>query len=116
MRLTPEAIVRQPLRVASELTKAAFAECLHAPFEIELPNGTRSKVELVEVNEGRANARHESFSLLFRGDCNVVHPQATYSMQHATMGMFDIFITPVARNEQGTFYEAVFNRLLDAGS
>jgi hypothetical protein len=33
-------------------------------------------------------------------------------MKHDSIGDFDLFLVPIGRDESGTFYEAVFNRLI----
>lgn len=50
----------------------------------------------------------ETFSLLFRDTTQRVLPQGTWRMRNATLGELDIFLVPVARDKDGTSYEAVF--------
>jgi hypothetical protein len=33
-------------------------------------------------------------------------------MKHEAIGDFELFLVPIGRDETGTFYEAVFNRLI----
>ena len=33
-------------------------------------------------------------------------------MTHDSIGEFELFLVPVGRDDSGTFYEAVFNRLV----
>jgi len=94
------------------LTKSAFAENLNTKFWLRDPAGERVAIDLVELNDSRSSPQNEAFSLLFRGDSRQVYPQRLYSVEHDTMGAFDLFLVPVGRDEKGTFYEAVFNRLL----
>jgi hypothetical protein len=37
-------------------------------------------------------------------------------MKHESIGDFDLFLVPIGRDESGTFYEAVFNRLIEVPS
>jgi hypothetical protein len=54
----------------------------------------------------------EQFSLRFRGDRASVYPQRIYAIKHDSMGEFELFLVPVERDDSGTFYEAVFNRVI----
>ncbi len=71
------------------------------------------ELELVEVR-GYRNAAEEQggmerFSLTFSGPSDIQLPQHTYQLEHEQMGQLEIFIVPIARNDQGFRYEAVFN-------
>jgi hypothetical protein len=33
-------------------------------------------------------------------------------MEHDEMGQFDLFLVPIRQDDQGFYYEAVFNRIL----
>jgi hypothetical protein len=96
-----------------DLTKSLFEATLNTKFLLHSADGEPAALDLVELNNGYSNSLYESFSLLFRGDNRQVHPQRTYLVEHEALGSFDLFLTPVARNSQGTLYEAVFNRLVN---
>ncbi|MHC4695587.1 MAG: DUF6916 family protein [Planctomycetota bacterium] len=99
--------------MAEKLTKEAFSNCLHSKFRIlDKSSPTVIEAELVEVHEGRSSAQHEQFSVLFAGPCEPCLPQRTYEVEHAAMGSFDLFLVPIGADQDGTRYEAVFNRLL----
>ena len=51
----------------------------------------------------------ERFSVFFDGPSHVRLPQLLYSLKHAKMGEFEIFLVPISGNEKGFRYEAVFN-------
>ena len=51
----------------------------------------------------------EPFSLIFRSASPVVLPQRIYPFRHETMGKFEMFIVPIARDPAGIVYQAVFN-------
>jgi hypothetical protein len=36
-------------------------------------------------------------------------PQRVYTLEHDSMGAFELFLVPVARDEKSFRYEAVFN-------
>ena len=69
-------------------------------------------LDLIELSNGHSSPRQEQFALRFRGDRNRILPQRIYPMQHDSIGEFDLFLVPIGQDETGTFYEAVFNRLI----
>jgi hypothetical protein len=97
----------------AELTPsyADFAAALHTRFGLREDIPQPIELELVQVSELRSTPRQEMFSILFRGPLETPLVQRIYRMEHAQMGALELFIVPVARNEQGYEYEAVFNRL-----
>jgi hypothetical protein len=36
-------------------------------------------------------------------------PQATYRLEHATLGAMDVFLVPIGQDREGVRYEAIFN-------
>ncbi len=98
-----------------QLTKANLAESLHTQFRLCLEPDRTSQLELIELNDGRVTPDYEAFALLFRGDANDRLNQGMYRVEHATLGTFDLFIVPVAQDQAGRYYEAVFNRLIQRG-
>lgn len=48
------------------------------------------------------------FTLTFRGPADPPLPQATYQLDHESLGSHGIFLVPIARGEDGSSYEAVF--------
>jgi hypothetical protein len=91
---------------------ADFLPLLHDTFRLLIPDGASSDLELMEVYEsGRNRPRQErsSFSLLFKGTRDKLLPQEMYRMEHATLGMMDLMIVPVREDQDGYYYEAVFN-------
>ena len=73
----------------------------HAPVELVL-----AQVDAVggqTETEGRA-----PFSLLFCGPLAPLLPQRIYPLQHAELGVLEIFIVPLGPDDAGMRYEAVF--------
>jgi hypothetical protein len=93
------------------LTKAVFEQNLNSRFWLRDGDGERIHLDLIELKDGKSSPPCEQFSLLFRGDKNKIHPQNNYPMEHEVIGSFDLFLVPVSQNDEGTFYQAVFNRL-----
>jgi uncharacterized protein DUF6916 len=95
------------------LTKTIFEQNLNTKFWLCDEGAEPYAMDLIELTNGHSNPRQEQFSLRFRGDRNQVLPQRIYPMKHDSIGEFDLFLVPIARDEGGTYYEAVFNRLID---
>jgi L-ascorbate metabolism protein UlaG (beta-lactamase superfamily) len=93
------------------LTQAAFSEQLNTKFRVHVADSNRVDIELTEVAPGRQTARQEQFSILFRGPGDAFFGQGNYKIEHEKMGAFDLLLVPVAKDDKGFYYEAVFNRL-----
>src|SRR2546427_1895642 len=94
------------------LTEKDFSQHLGTKFRVKLET-QQIDLELVEI-EGYVSKPNEQtglerFSVFFSGPSEVSLPQGTYHLEHERMGEFEIFIVPIARNEKGFRYEAVFN-------
>mgnify|MGYP007054685909 CR=1 FL=1 len=50
-----------------------------------------------------------SFALYFEGASEERFQQGMFSVEHASLGVFDIFLVPVGESDGRTTYEAVFN-------
>ena len=94
------------------LTKGMFQENLNSRFLLMAEGLEPYALDLVEVADGYSTPKQEQFSLRFRGDRASVYPQRIYAMKHDSMGEFELFLVPVGRDDSGTFYEAVFNRVI----
>lgn len=99
--------------MAATLTENEFLKHVNTKFRLK-PN-TTDEVEL-ELSEVKGYAKKaeehsgmERFSAFFDGPGEVQLPQGVYSLSHDQMGEFEIFLVPIARNESGFRYEAVFN-------
>jgi hypothetical protein len=97
-----------------ELSKAAFSEALHSQFRLITEDGETATLELVELKDGYSVPEYEQFSILFKAPGQLILPQKTYLMEHERIGSFDLFIVPIGRGENETYYEAVFNRSIES--
>jgi hypothetical protein len=98
------------------LTKAMFAENLETIFQLQLTPTQTIELKLVELREGRSTPRQEQFALLFQGSRATPFWQGLWPIQHEQLGQFDLFLVPVMHDQEGIYYEAVFNRLLPPNS
>ena len=53
----------------------------------------------------------ESFSLLFRGRVRAGIDSGMYRLEHPSLGVFELFVSPVGRGVKGLDLEAVINRI-----
>ena len=89
-----------------------FSPLLHDTFRLVTADGASLGLELVEVHESGRNRpaqERSSFALLFKGTRDKLLPQQMYQMEHATLGLMELFIVPVQEDQTGYYYEAVFN-------
>jgi hypothetical protein len=64
-------------------------------------------VEATALSHGEGRPR-TPFSLVFRGPVQPVLEQGIQRLEHLELGNLDLFLVPIARDAQGTRYEAVF--------
>ena len=94
------------------LTAKEFSQHVGTPFRVtRLPMEIDLTLVDVERYESKANEQKglERFSVFFSGVHDAFLPQAIYHLQHEQMGEFEIFIVPIAREDNCYRYEAVFN-------
>jgi hypothetical protein len=101
--------------VLDRLTATTFQPAVGDTFTLDAGDAGRLELELFEsrLHDPDAPAEDASgarapFSLLFRGPVDPVLPQSIYRLEHESLDPMEIFIVPVARDEAGTSYEAVF--------
>ena len=100
--------------MTERLSKDTFSEHINTKFRIlDKESPTVIEAQLVEVEEYRSSEKIQQFSLLFKGPNEPLLPQKIYSIEHGSMGDFDLFIVPIAADETSASYEAVFCRLCD---
>ena len=89
------------------LTLETFSGAVGEAYEVEA-GGAAHALTLVSAtplaNSGREGG---SFRLEFQGSAETVLPQAIYGFRREGFAE-EIFIVPIARDAQGTRYEAVF--------
>jgi hypothetical protein len=89
-----------------------FARHRHERFRVALEND-EVDVELIEATDlGPAAVvagRRRTFSLVFRGPRDPALPQKIHSLNHAALGVLQIFLVPIGPDGVGMRYEAIFN-------
>jgi uncharacterized protein DUF6916 len=69
------------------------------------------EAELTEVSELLLSPKQERFAIVFRTSNDTFLGQGQREIEHDQMGEFVLFLVPIGRDDEGTSYEAVFNRL-----
>jgi hypothetical protein len=97
--------------MSAPLTEKEFSKHLNTTFRVK--GEPPVELELTEVkaymSQSNDHGDMERFSAFFRGPGDRYLPQSTYALEHDAMGALDLFLVPIARNEKGLRYEAVFN-------
>lgn len=89
-----------------------FSRHLNTRFRVHVNDSETTEAELIEISEHLVSARQERFAITFRTSNETFLGQGMRRLDHDQMGSLDLFLVPTGRNEEGTYYEAVFNRLI----
>lgn len=105
-----------------KVTKETFEPYVDQVFTLDLDGQGDVPLQLISVvphpvHPGYQRAapegavlRQEGFTLTFRGPTRPPLPQRTYNLEHGTIGKLEMmFLVPVGEDENGRYYEAVFN-------
>jgi hypothetical protein len=85
-----------------------FSEHLRTDFRVHLEGSDPLVLELVEVVDHKSPPGVEQYSLFFRGPGQL--GQGMRTLEHGKLGSLDLFLVPVAADEEGVRYEAAFAR------
>ena len=90
------------------ISVGTFSGHLGSSFRVYPDDSSTLDLELASATElGESSGR--PFSVVFRGPRDAPLPQRIYRMEHAEIGVFDIFLVPIGPDEEGLLYEAIFN-------
>lgn len=96
------------METPAALTLADFADFEGSRFSMQVEGGSL-ELMLEKVEPLRLSARPgSSFRLAFRGPREPLCPQGTYLLESAELAV-EIFLVPIAQEDAGTVYEAIFN-------
>lgn len=93
------------------LTHEEFTQHANTSFMVEVEGQDSLPLELAEISDLKVSARQEEFAVVFRGPLDKFLGQGTRLLTHEQMGQFELFLVPIKHDEQGVYYEAVFNRV-----
>ena len=97
--------------MAASLEHETFSRYLNTNFRVYLDELKTVEAELSKVDELLLSPQQERFAIVFRGPREPFLGQGSYRFEHDEMGEFPLFIVPIRQDENGTYYEAVFNRM-----
>jgi hypothetical protein len=105
-----------------QLNFEVFAKLVKTRFHVWMDAQNTLDLELSEITPPRvvstAGAKHlayENFALVFLGPADRLLPQQMFWFESAAIGRFELFIVPISRDQNGTRYQATFNRLVKSG-
>lgn len=93
------------------LTHEVFARNINTKFQAQLDESNYVELELAQVSDVTVFPKQEQFAIVFVGPVESFLNQGSRTFKHEQMGQFELFIVPIARDEKGFHYEAVFNRI-----
>ncbi len=88
-----------------------FVPQLNTKFSVKLDDNNAVDLVLVEVGELKTSTMQEQFSIVFRGSLEGFLGQGLRELSHDEMGDFALFLVPIKQDDNGFYYESVFNRL-----
>lgn len=94
----------------ASLTHEEFTKHADTKFQVQGDANT-VELDLTAISEIKLYPQQEEFTLEFRGPLDQFLGQGVRDFTHEQMGQFELFIVPIRQDEQGFYYEAVFNRL-----
>lgn len=115
----PQSSVPAPLAPATPaingglFTAEAFIPQLQTEFQAVSSNSVRHSLRLIEVTPAAeiqaARVTYTSFSVLFEAPFFKAEGEV-YSLEHAQLGSFDLFLSPVGKPNKKTFLEGIITQ------
>ena len=93
------------------LTHETFSKNINTKFQVQVDETDYVDLELAQASELKVYPQQEEFSIVFVGPVEIFLGQGARTFRHDQMGKFELFIVPIAQDEKGFHYEAVFNRV-----
>jgi len=95
--------------VLENVTVDSFEGRVGDRFDLDA-DGETHELTLDECKRlGSAALEREPFSLVFLGPGEPILPQRTYPLSHQELGRLEIFLVPIAQDDDGTRYQAIFS-------
>ncbi|HEY1296037.1 MAG TPA: hypothetical protein VGJ60_23410 [Chloroflexota bacterium] len=91
-------------------TVDTFSPLIGTSFVMHVDGANSLPLELVHATsqDRPGSTAGRPFSVVFRGPRTPVAMQRIYPLEHATLGVVEIFLVPVGPDEHGMCYEAIF--------
>ena len=96
--------------MSESISREDFEKTINTGYTAYFEEGVQTPLTLVEITGTRMRRDYENFSLIFRGPVNGPLKQSTLDVEHPELGMLVMSLVPVAHDESGMQYEALFNR------
>lgn len=93
------------------LTHDEFSKHTNTKFQVQVDENSNVELDLITISELKIYPQQEEFKLEFLGPANVFLGQGIRNFTHDQMGQFELFIVPIKQDEQGFYYEVIFNRI-----
>ncbi len=90
-----------------------FEPAVGSDFLLRGQEGRTATLRLTDVAAGRSTPGLEQFSLFFRGPQEGPDRQDVYRLEHGDLGDFELFLVPVALDDEGYTYQAAFTTFVD---
>ena len=92
---------------AQEISAALYRPHLNTRFVARSASGTVLQLVLADVADGPVDEYFRQFSLTFHAPASSSAADGIYSLHHAALGAFDLFIVPIGPpNHQRTSFQA----------
>lgn len=95
----------------AEIKPNMLAEHVGTEFEVLGDPSRIFPLTLSNIVEHVKTEHQEAFSLFFHGPLDPFLPQGIHKLKHNKLGDLEIFLVPVARDQDGFQYEAAFNHI-----
>lgn len=95
-----------------KLTSSDFTPYLNQKFLLHCDEAAPREAELLQVTvlgAAAPNMQRNPFAIILRGPRDRRLPQMIYKLEHEKLGTLEIFLVPVAVDDKGFHYEAVFS-------
>ncbi len=94
-------------------TMDTFSGHVGTRFLMHWGDSQTAELKLIDVTDVGSSPRQIQFSLVFQGANDAPIAQSIYRIEHETLGVFELFLVPISKDQTGVRYEAIFNRALE---
>ena len=98
--------------MAEAFTIETFSSHVGTKFLMRDGESRGPELELLSVTDVGSSPRQRQFSLVFLGPRTAPAAQGIFRLEHASLGLLELFLVPISRDETGLSYEAIFNYVL----
>jgi hypothetical protein len=88
-----------------------FESEVEGTFRAQMADGKDFEMSLVKLDVHASDEFQENFSLTFCAPPDTTAGQNTYRLENSRLGAMDLFLVPVRKDDEGLYFEAVFNCL-----